>query len=90
MSDDRAHCRRLDRRPITQPAGTVEPDAETRLLMSELMRAIDDPTVNTSDFDQVLGALVDRLAVLSRPERLEVAGQILAHTRDERYLGWRE
>lgn len=90
MSDDSRQCRRLDRRPITQRAGMVELDVGTRQRVAELMRAIDDTVMSTDDFDQALAALVVRLALLPRPERLEVTGQLLAHMHHEQYLGWRE
>lgn len=87
MSAGRSY-RRAIRGRITQPAGAVELDAETRRLLAEAMRAHDDPGVSTIDFLPIMVALYRRLAQLPEPERLEVAGQVLARSLGGRYVGW--
>lgn len=87
MSAGRSY-RRAIRGRINQPAGAVELDAETRQLLARVLAAHADPTVTTSDFLPLLQALWTRLDGMSKPERLEVAGQVLARSLGGRYVGW--
>lgn len=87
MSAGRRYRRAL-RPPITQRAGAVELGHETRHLLGEVLAAHDDPAVSTAEFVPVMAALWAHVERLPEPERLEVAGRVLARTTGGRYVGW--